>query len=139
PYNGSELRIDGYYYSNGTTANDIGVAIFYRDGTCIHEWGTPKNQDTISYIENEILLNNSYIDQNKNIPNHIGVFQIKDESIKFEVWEAGRDIITFSHYGEILNDTSFLITKQVNNQSGKTSFEKLVYRFVPFSPKPDST
>lgn len=139
PYTGTELRIDGYYYSNLVFTDRIGIAIFYRDGVCINTWVKPVNQDTLSYIENEILLNSAFINKIKSIPTHIGVFQIKTKSIEFETWEAGRDIITFSHYGEILNDTTFLITKQVNNDSGKSYSEKLTYRFRQFSPKPDST
>jgi hypothetical protein len=139
PYTGDELRIVGYYYTNLTSANDIGVAVFYRDGFCINTWVKPINQDTLRYIENEILLNSTFINKIKSIPTHIGVFQINAKSIVFETWEAGRDIINFSHYGEILNDTTFLITKQVNNDSGKSSSEKLTYRFRQFSPKPDST
>jgi len=139
PYTGDELRIDGYYYSNLTLADDIGVAVFYRDGFCINTWVKPINQDTLSYIENNILFNDEFINKIKSIPTHIGVFKINAKSIEFETWEAGRDIITFSHYGEILNDTTFLITKQVNNDSGKSYSEKLTYKFRQFSPKPDST
>jgi hypothetical protein len=139
PYTGNELRIDGYYYSNLTSADDIGVAVFYRDGVCINTWVKPVNSDTLSYIENEILINDAFINKIKSIPTHIGVFQINTKSIEFETWEVGRDIITFSNYGEILNDTTFLITKQVNNDSGKSYSKKLTYRFRQFSPKPDST
>lgn len=139
PYTSNELRIDGYYYSNLTSADDIGVAVFYRDGFCINTWVKPVNSDTLSYIENEILLNDAFINKIKSIPTHIGVFQISIKSIVFETWEAGRDIITFSNFGEILNDTTFLITKQVNNESGVTEAMSLTYRFRQFSPKPDST
>lgn len=138
-YTGDELRIDGYYYSNIVFTDRIGIAIFYRDGFCINTWVKPVNSDTLSYIENEILLNSAFINKIKSIPTHIGVFQINAESIKFETWEAGRDIITFSNYGKILNDTTFLITKQVNNDSDKSYSETLIYRFRQFSPKPDST
>jgi hypothetical protein len=57
PYLGDELRVDGYYYSNPRYANVIGIAVFYKDGFCIHSWGKVTSQDTLSYIENEILLN----------------------------------------------------------------------------------
>jgi hypothetical protein len=139
PYTGNELRIDGYYYSNLTSADDIAIAVFYRDGVCINVYTRVEGQDTISYIENEILLNESIISTFMSTPTNIGVFHINTESIEFETWEAGRDIITFSNYGEILNDTTFLITKQVNNDSGKSETLNLIYRFREFSPKPDST
>ena len=139
PYTGDELRIDGYYYSNLTSADDIAIAVFYRDGVCINVYTRVEGQDTLSFIENDILLNESIVSTFMNTPTNIGVFQINAESIEFETWEAGRDIITFSNSGEILNDTTFLITKQVNNDSGKSYSENLTYRFRQFSPKPDST
>jgi hypothetical protein len=143
PYLGNELRIDGYYYSNiawydkYTDRTYIGISIFYRDGFCIHTWGEPVNQDTLKCIENEILLNDSYIDKIKKEPSHIGTFQIMYPNIEFEVWEFRTD--PFSHYGTILNDTTFIINKRVNNRIKETYTENLIYKFVPFSPKPDST
>lgn len=139
PYLGQELRLDGYYYSNKVFGNHNGIAMFYKDGICFHLFGLIEDHDTISYIENEILLNETLMHSFWNTPNHIGVFQINDNKIEFETWEAGRDIITFSHYGEILNDTTFIITKRVNNDSGKSYYENLTYKFKEFSPKPDST
>lgn len=139
PYTSNELRIDGYYYSSLTSANDIGVAVFYRNGVCIHVYTRIDGQDTLRFVENNILLNESLINRFMNTPTSIGVFQINGESIVFETWEAGRDIITFSSYGEILNDTTFLITKQINNDSGKSTTMNLTFRFKQFSPKPDST
>lgn len=139
PYTGDELRIDGYYYSNQVYNNYRGVAVFYRDGVCIHGLTSIEGTDTLSFIENDILLNESIISTFMSTPTNIGVFQINEESIEFETWEAGRDIITFSFYGEILNDTTFLITKQVNNDSGGSETLNLTYRFRQFSPKPDST
>lgn len=139
PYTGDELRIDGYYYSNQVFTDYNGIALFYRDGVCMNVYTRIESQDTISFIENEILLNETLMFNFRNTPNHIGVFQINKESIEFETWEAGRDIITFSNYGKILNDTTFLITKQVNNDSGKSESLNLTYRFKQFSPKPDST
>lgn len=139
PYTGDELRIDGYYYSNQVFTDYNGIAVFYRNGVCMNVFSRIESQDTLSFIENEILLNEALMSNFRNTPNHIGVFQINAKSIEFETWEAGRDIITFSNYGEILNDTTFLITKQVNNDSGKSESLNLKYRFRQFSPKPDST
>jgi hypothetical protein len=139
PYIGNELRIDGFYYSNQVFTDYSGIAVFYRDGVCMNVYSRIESQDTLSFIENGILLNESLMSNFRNTPNHIGVFQINAKSIEFETWEAGRDIITFSNYGEILNDTTFLITKQVNNDTGKSESLNLTYRFRQFSPKPDST
>lgn len=139
PYTGDELRIDGYYYSNQTTTNDINIAVFYRDGVCIHMFAQIEGQDTLCFIENEILLNESLMSTLWNMPTDIGLFKIETEAIELETWVAGRDITTFSFYGEILNDTTFLVTKWINNDSGKSYSENLTYRFKQFIPKPDST
>ena len=139
PYAGNELRIDGYYYSNQVFNNHNGIAIFYKDGVCFHLFAQIESHDTLNYIENEILLDKALMRSFWNTPNHIGVFQINGKSIMFETWEVARDITTFSNFGEILNDTTFLITNQVNNDSGKSYSENLTYRFRQFSPKPDST
>lgn len=139
PYNGNELRIDGYYYSDEVDASDYGVAVFYRDGVCYHLFGTDFTEPLDEYIEQEILLNSSFVDDLRTTPTHIGVFQIAGESIEFETWEAGRDITTFSHFGDIINDTAFILRERVNNDQGVTFEENITYRFKQFSPKPDST
>lgn len=139
PYTGNELKINGYYYSNLTSSNDIGLAMFYRNGVCMFMYTRIESQDTLSYIENEILLNDELMSECWSTPNHIGVFRINAGLIEFETWEAGRDIITFSSSGVILSDTSFLLTEQVNNESGSSSSLNLKFRYNEFSPKPDST
>jgi len=143
PYLGDELRIDGYYYSNieyysslDGIRGSIGVAVFYRDGFCIYTEVSPVNQDTLNYIENEFLLNKAYINKLKNNYGGLGVFQIMDTDIQFEVWLYKSD--SQIHYGKIVNDTTFITNKRVS-MSNKTYPENLTYRFKQFSPKPDST
>jgi hypothetical protein len=136
PYSGDELRIDGYYYSNIVYDHDNyrGLIVLYRDGFCINVLVNPGNQD---YIENEILLNDTYINEMKNTPTNIGVFQIIYPNIHLETWEYRTD--PTSYFGKIINDTTFIINKRVNNRTEKTYSENLTYRFKQFSPKPDST
>ncbi|MBT3208441.1 MAG: hypothetical protein HN704_10265 [Bacteroidetes bacterium] len=137
PYTGDELRIDGYYLSNSTSENNLCVAVFYRDGFCIHTRVIPESEDIFDYIENEYLLNDAYIAKIMGMPGHIGVFQILYPNIKFECWEFRTT--TFSHYGEILDDSTFIINEEVDNLTGKSYSKSLTYRFVKFSPKPDRT
>ena len=138
PYFGDELRIDGYYHSSPDEYDGhIRVAVFYRDGFCFHVWKVPDNQDTLSHIENEILLNDTYIAKLKREPTQIGVFRIMYPDIEIETWEFRTDPI--SRFGKIVNDTTFIINKSVNNRIGKSHPENLTYRFQQFSPKPDST
>lgn len=133
------LRIDGYYYSSPTSHGTTGVAVFYRDGVCLHTFTRLKGKDTLGFIEKSILLNENLMSDFWNTPNKIGVFQVKNETIEFETWDATRDITTFSHLGEILNDTTFSLKRRVNNDIGKVFPLNLTYRFQQFSPKPDST
>jgi len=139
PYTGSELRIDGYYMSSPNSSMDVGVGVFYRDGVCIHFFFRPETLDTMNYIESEFLLNESFINDAKSKPSWLGVFEINDESLNFETWEAGRNITTFNHFADILNDTTFILRERVDNLLSSSSTENLTYRFKEFSPKPDST
>lgn len=142
PYAGNELKIDGYYYSDDYTQHRYrNVAVFYRDGTCIHFTTSIESIDTLQFIEREILLNKSTISHFRNTPSHIGVFQIIKDSLMFEIWEGAsiKNTYSFSHFGIILNDTTFLITKTTNNDTHKSDQKKLIYKFKQFSSKPDST
>ena len=139
-YTGNELRIDGYYYSDVSNINDIGIAIFYGDGVCFHFYAKPESLDTLTGIENCFLSNDEFIEEVKNVPQYLGVFNIFSDQIEFEIWDFGGDgITTFSHFGEILNDTTFAIKERVNNGGDITFSENLTYRFKNFNPKPDST
>lgn len=74
PYTGDELRIDGYYYSNQVFTDYNGIAVFYRVGICMNVYSRIESQDTLSFIENEILLNETLMSNFRNTPTHIGVF-----------------------------------------------------------------
>ena len=136
PYTGDELRIDGYYYSDLVYEEYIRVAVFYRDGFCIHTSFVPKTQDTLTNIENEILLNDAYISKLKNSPSHIGVFRIINPDIEFEAWEYRNT--TISHFGKIINDTTFVINKRINRRNNAVLTENRTYKFKQFDAKPDS-
>ena len=146
PYTENKLRIDGYYYSDiDKEISDMAhnIAIFYRDGFCFHILTQPKGQDILQYIEDDILLDDCLISKLKNLPRQIGVFRIKNSGIEFEIWDGasmiGGIIGTFSYYGEIINDTTFIINNIVYNGNNKRASKYLTYHFKEFSQKPDST
>ena len=132
PYLGNELRIDGYYYSDIWFGSYRDVVVFYRDGFCIRDL-----VDSTEQIERDFLLNEELINRIKNVPTNIGVFQIMYPDIQFEIWEYRTDPTTY--FGTILNDTTFIINKWVNNRTKETKSENLTHRFKQFAPKPDST
>ena len=139
PYTGNELKIDGYYYSNQSWTNGVILAVFYRNGVCIHLFLDIESNDTLNYIENEILKKESFTQSLWDTPNYVGVFRIDTKTIEIESWISARDITTFSFYGKILNDTIFRVTKWINNEAGEIFLDTITYRYRQFSPKPDST
>ncbi|ATA89504.1 hypothetical protein CGC58_07055 [Capnocytophaga stomatis] len=151
PYLGKELRTDGYYYSNVITIDSkydnerkyIYICIFYKNGVCynIPTRDIQDNETILQLLENlekELLLNPNTINDLRAKAYHIGVFQINSSVIEMETFE-GSMFPTFKHYGEILNDTTFLLHKIVNSKTGYIFNKNLMYKFKQFSPKPDST
>ena len=148
PYSGTELKTNGYYYSNlRSNGRNISVAIFYRNGFCIHSimdvtysnFEVKSKQDTLEYIKRTLFEDKSVIQRFLNEPTSIGVFRIEGKDIEFETWENGYNVLIFSNYGKILNDSTFLINKYVQNQRcRKEQAVNLTYKFVEYSPKPDS-
>jgi hypothetical protein len=69
-----------------------------------------------------------------------GVFNIKDNIIKFERWYPGQGAKkAYVREGIILNDTTFHITKSYRSNGSELKDADEVYHFRKFSPKPDST
>lgn len=140
PYHGNELRIDGYYYSELTSDNSVGLAVFYRDGVCIHLFlGISGTNDTLNFIEKEILLNRNLISSLWAEPSEVGVFDVNGQDLKLECWQAGRTIRPFNFNCSILNDSTFYLNNVVTYIEGSTIHYNLPYHFKSFQPKPDST
>lgn len=149
PYLGNELRIDGYYYSNILTVkginyigNHIFIAVFYRNGVCYNIGSRDIREDEsisdfLGNLEREVLLDANYIKRLCSKGNTIGVFQVNNSILEMETLETSV-FPTFKHYGEILNDTTFIL-KTINSKNGKVVRENMTYKFKQLSPKPDST
>jgi hypothetical protein len=136
PYVGNQLRIDGYYY----LLDDYGINatyFFYQNGIIIHRGGWISNN-----LE-ELEHNFETINWNEIKDNKLkwGVFQVDGNEILFERWypSSGGPTPAYIRSGEILNDTTFLITKSVRPKTGEEKELNEVYHFREFSPKPDST
>jgi hypothetical protein len=131
-YTGSTLKFDGIYYLE--TENFEGPLFqryaIYRNGIIRHLGGSKTKEDPI------FLSGKSKFDW--------GVFQIDGAVIKFERWypSSGGPLKAYIRSGEILNDSTFLITESYRMQGGrKTEIKERneIYHFKEFSPKPDST
>jgi hypothetical protein len=138
-YTGNELRMDGYYYFM-TGDNLHYTYFFYRNGIIIHGGGNAPNTSPIEFVENQFISEN-YLKSLKDHKTAWGIFQITGNKIEFERWYPSSGGLTpaYIRSGEILNDTTFVITKSVRAKTGEEKELNEIYHFKEFSPKPDST
>lgn len=135
-YTGNQLRIDGYYY---TQFRDIHRIYFlYRDGTLFS--GGDVYENKLNEYEQK-YQNGSFWDAKKNNKLYWGLYNVDSDDIMIEKWHpsSGGGMLVYLHSGEILNDTTFVITKSVRPKTGEEKDLNEVYHFREFSPKPDST
>ncbi|MDO4729504.1 MAG: hypothetical protein Q4B43_10945 [Bacteroidota bacterium] len=139
PYLGKELRTDGYYYTSHNAWGGIATFVFYKNGVCLFVTSSQsENQNILSIIENEILLNPEFIKKAKEEPHSYGVFSINYPNIETETFIGRSTYRQYHTIGEILNDTTFIIYKE-KGLGNKWFDSNTTYHFKKFSPKPDST
>ena len=128
-YTGTELRIDGYYYSETFeppyTNYCMAKSFFYRNGVKL---------GACSYDTTAMSVDEYFATLKKNKLNWY-VFKIEGNTITIEGWDNLTQ--TFKEYGEILNDTTFRINRI--ERSGRTDKSNSIFHFKQFAPKPDST
>ena len=138
PYTGTELRINGYYYS--TWEDMIYIMFFYRNGIHLNGGGFPKSE-LVDY-ETE-YKNGTFYNHVKEWKYMWGVFKIEGNKIFFERWYSSEPPLkAFVCDGNIINDTTFNITESYRMQNGEKTMVSTIneiYYFKQFSPKPDST
>jgi hypothetical protein len=126
PYNGNELRMDGVYkfvrISEGQKF--FRFSFFYRNGVRRHGGA---NIDSTYFAKNGWGFDDARF--------LWGLFKIHGETIEYETWTP---FDTYIHLGTILNDTTFLIQKVRASNSSEWRLKEELYRFVKYSPKPDS-
>lgn len=139
-YTGSNLRTDGYYYQFIDNSYFRPI-IFYRNGAVLFPGGS---KSTLTEMDNYIL--NSFVKKQgyKNVIYWWGIFNIKEDYIVFEKWNASEPPYkTNTSEGKVINDTTFIITGEYWFIDGvKTDipvYGTHEYHFRRFSPKPDST
>ena len=138
PYLGTDLKIDGYYYSDSPIWDKtIAVTIFYRNGTSILIFINVE-QDIFQSIEKKFLYNQEVLSKIKNEPYGIGVFTINNNSLEMENFIGRGFKHTYKSYYEIINDSTFIMKRFIGIEGSETS-HNLKFRFKKFSPKPDST
>ncbi len=139
-YSGNKVKLNGYYIKDSENEKDSRhVYFFYKTGLVLYGYSYRANE-TIFEIENQ-LKKVDYSFQNKKNKPGIGLFQADGDAIVFETWEpsSGGPLKTAFRKGRIINNSTFIITQLKNNYANKNFAITDVYRFHPFSPKPDST
>ena len=138
PYNGVELKLNGYYYEDDSIPGDnVPVYFFYNNGIVICAGGYSRTD--FEEMEKEIAKR-EFIEKSKNIYWMWGLFKISNDSISFEKWyPASGGYVVGIRSGKIINDTTFIITRYKHSHSDYEKTEERIYHFKEFSPKPDST
>jgi hypothetical protein len=132
-YQGDQLKINGYFFEKDTTYGDVyNFYVLYNNGVVLNI-GASRD---FNYHKEKFKKND--FDENYNL----GVFQINQDSIKFERWYPGEISKCYIREGKILNDTTFEITESYRLKGRKKTERKErseIYHFIQFNPKPDST
>ncbi|MDO9154525.1 MAG: hypothetical protein Q7U47_12630 [Paludibacter sp.] len=141
-YEGKELRIDGYYYSEyiGFESRDIYVRtyFFFQDGVVLYGGATEKSE--LPKLENQFITT-KYINAIKKYKDGWGLFNIAGDKIVFERWyphSPGQPKV-YIREGTILNDTTYHISVSYRPDGSERIEQDETYHFKQFSPKPDST
>lgn len=138
PYTGDELRTDGYYY-NMEDGKIWSTYFFYRNGVLLYGAGTDTLDDNLDKYD-DWFVSEAFLEYIKTNKRRWGLFEIHDDSIVFERWvmaEGGFPVLRFS--GNIIDDTTFIITRSEYPHQGDVYNKNEVFHFRHFSPKPDST
>ncbi|MCK5742689.1 MAG: hypothetical protein KAH48_10760 [Chlorobi bacterium] len=140
PYDGTELRIDGYYYEKSTDdygEERIHVYFFYNNGVLLN--GLSMKIEDIERNENN-FRNGDFHSHAQKYKHDWGVFQIHGDSISLERWYPDYPVTpAYISIGRILNDTTFYIYKSIRSNGSEKRSEDETYHFKKFDGKPDST
>ena len=140
PYDGNELRIDGYYWENLMLPDGrerIQVYFFYNNGILLS--GESMLIDDIEKNENT-FRNGTFHSFAKKYKDNWGIYQIHGDSIVFERWYPSSPPYKASlRIGKILNDTTFLIRKVMHSDGSAPRSLNETYYFKKFDGKPDSS
>lgn len=140
-YNGTQLRIDGYYYHvSSIDGRIISIVFFYNNGVIFFMNGDGSKIQDLYYWDNR-ALSNEWINLMKKEKICWGIYHIENENIVIQRWggSIGGVHPVMTSYGNIINDTTYKITKTTDSQTNDVWNGEIIYNFRAFSPKPDST
>jgi len=137
-YTGNQLRVDGYYFGDPSTDNNVNIYYFYRDGVFLDKGIEPlEDAETFNFT---VDVSNEF---GETIKGAWGVFQIDGSTIEIERWQSSSNgcETTLYELGEILNDSTFVITLREFRENGKvnrTEEANSEFYFRVLVQKPDS-
>ena len=140
-YTGNHVSINGYYYKKYGTPEKLTIYLFYSNGVLLHT-GDGWEHNNLNNFE-QMIQSADFVNKLKGIKYAWGVFNIENNVIKFERWyPSDPPLKAYVRAGEILNDTTFMITESYRMYDGKKTevhSKNEIYHFKQFSHKPDST
>jgi hypothetical protein len=137
-YIGSELRIDGYYYTQtGSVKDSVTAVIFlFRNGITV-TCGAFLTTD-LNVVDEELPNRYKWVTDKLSF----GIFLIRGNEILMEGWNTaggGMRLPIVRDKGYIENDTTFCITESYYSDIKETHYGNRVWHFKQFDNKPDST
>jgi len=123
-----------YYYKNIET-DQVKYIIFYQDGIVYGPFTSNRNI-------NEIIKNiNNPLYSGKDLVYSWGIYNVKNSILTIETWTSsdGGPYPTVIREAEIINDTTFVVTKSMYSDGYKKEKHSEIYHFKYLSTKPDST
>lgn len=140
-YEGDELQIDGYYYHKfeGRSSNSFLILFFFKNGIAFSSVVDALNESQL----NSAVKNKGNFNTEKASRDNWGIFEVNANSIKHVEWwyvpGGFGECSTRSWYGNILNDTTFIFDRMSTDNDGDLFDVNREFRFMQYSPKPDST
>ena len=134
PYEGNELRIDGYYYHRNNDSNArTNVCFLFRNGVMFNS-GTYWTNDLDEVEQNLTTFHEKgWFDKQLH---GWGVFNVNVDRFENEQWCAICGHV-LRYVGRVENDTTIHLLQCIDPLAGVSPMDE-IYKFKKFSPKPDS-
>ena len=138
-YTGTELRVNGYYYSDSRPNGNSYLIYLYRNGVYYNAKSILTEDAKNGKIPESIIENPI-----SNSRASSGAFRIIGSGIEIEGWQPTLSCSkTMSQTGDILNDSTFRVTRieymRKNGKVDRVDTTSTIYHFHAADRKPDST
>jgi hypothetical protein len=141
-YNGSQLRLDGYYFGEIDEESAPPLAnIYYLYHNGIFYTSDADDLEQAESGNISVDVDNVF---GQKIKGAWGVFQIDGSTIEIDRWQSRINGCETTIYekGTILNDTTFVLSRREFRDDGEATTVRDInatFKFVPLPQKPDSS